>query len=403
MKTIDISYKHYKKRDDIHGTALYPAVMVGPAQKDILLDLIDIRQHTKILDPFHGSGTALYEAATISHDVSLVGYDINPFANLITKVKLQGVDLSCIDEDINHLAEFIRQDTKIEMNSFYNSTKWFREDIIRDLTKVRSAIIQIENEHNRLYFWYIMSDVIRKHSNTRSSTYKLHSKKADEILRLQNQVIESFMKNVKTYYGKFSNSYSNFKLKKGNSLELLKEDNDNEFDICITSPPYGDNATTVTYGQFSMLPLNWIDRKDLELEDWEYENYSIIDSKSIGGCMSTSTVDSKEDIKDLLSDIPVAMQKKVLKFFNDYFQALNEISRVTKKYIVMTLGHRIVGGKQIELTDITVKALKQRGFDIELKLEREIFSKRIPRVIAYKDGKSISSMNKEYVIIMKKV
>ena len=362
-----------------------------------------IKQHTKILDPFHGSGTALYEAATISNNVSLVGYDINPFANLITKVKMQGVDLLHIEENIKHLIEFLNQNNEVEAHNFHNATKWFREDIIKDLTKARTAIMQIENAQNRLYFWYVLSDIIRKHSNTRSSTYKLHSKKAEDISRMQNQVIETFLGNAKTHYKKFSNNYGNFQLKKGNSLELLKENSDNEFDICITSPPYGDNATTVTYGQFSMLSLYWIDRKDLNLEDWEYENYSIIDSKSMGGSMSNSFVDSREDIKDLLEAIPVAMQKKVLKFFNDYFQALNEISRVTKKYIVMTLGHRIVGGKQIELTDITVKALKQRGFDMELKLEREIFSKRTPRILAYKDGKPISSMNKEYVIIMKKV
>ena len=153
MKTIDISYKDYKKRDDIHGTALYPAVMVGPAQKDILLDLIDKDRHTKIIDPFHGSGTALYEAATISSKVSLIGYDINPFANLIAKVKLQGIDLSSIKSDIIHLAEHIKQIDEIEMHIFPNSTKWFREDIIRDLTKVRLSIMQTENKRNRLYFW----------------------------------------------------------------------------------------------------------------------------------------------------------------------------------------------------------------------------------------------------------
>ena len=211
------------------------------------------------------------------------------------------------------------------------------------------------------------------------------------------------MENVEAHYQKFSNGYDNFQLKKGNSLDLLRENSDNEFDICITSPPYGDNATTVTYGQFSMLPLNWIDRKDLDLEDWEYENYSVIDSKSMGGCMSNDSPNSQEEIKELLNSIPNAMQKKVIKFFNDYFYALDEISRVTKKYIIMTLGHRIVGGKQIELTDITMNALSKKGFGLELQLEREIFSKRTPRILAYKDGQPISSMNKEYVIIMKKI
>ena len=57
----DISYKEYRRSDDIHGTVLYPAVMVAPVQKDILLEISEQTQVpiTSILDPFHGSGTAL--------------------------------------------------------------------------------------------------------------------------------------------------------------------------------------------------------------------------------------------------------------------------------------------------------------------------------------------------------
>lgn len=37
-----------------------------------------------------------------------------------------------------------------------------------------------------------------------------------------------------------------------------------KFDVILTSPPYGDNHTTVTYGQYSYLPLSWIDLKDID-------------------------------------------------------------------------------------------------------------------------------------------
>ena len=39
---------------------------------------------------------------------------------------------------------------------------------------------------------------------------------------------------------------------------------DNFFDLHVTSPPYGDNKTTVTYGQYSYLPLQWIDLQDID-------------------------------------------------------------------------------------------------------------------------------------------
>lgn len=46
MKRIDtimlenIEYSDYKKREDIHGTVLYPAVMIAPIQNEVLTELI---------------------------------------------------------------------------------------------------------------------------------------------------------------------------------------------------------------------------------------------------------------------------------------------------------------------------------------------------------------------------
>ena len=35
-------------------------------------------------------------------------------------------------------------------------------------------------------------------------------------------------------------------------------------DLLVTSPPYGDNTSTVPYGQYSYLPLQWIDLHDID-------------------------------------------------------------------------------------------------------------------------------------------
>ncbi len=60
-----------------------------------------------------------------------------------------------------------------------------------------------------------------------------------------------------------------------------------KYDLLISSPPYGDNATTVTYGQFSYLPLQWIDLDDInESVDKELLNLqNKIDSSSLGGSL----------------------------------------------------------------------------------------------------------------------
>ncbi|MNT33692.1 hypothetical protein D3C72_1696330 [compost metagenome] len=180
---------------------------------------------------------------------------------------------------------------------------------------------------------------------------------------------------------------------------------ENQFDICITSPPYGDNNTTVPYGQFSMLPLYWIDSKDLELEGWEFDNYSTIDSKSLGGAFSLGR-DGKVGsslLNPYLLLISPEKQKKVLRFFSDYFIFLDQISMVTSTHIIMTLGNRTVDGIKINLTEITVQYLTHKGFIKREILERDILSKRIPKKVSSVKSKPVSSMNKEYVIVMDKI
>jgi len=43
----------------------------------------------------------------------------------------------------------------------------------------------------------MLIDVIRKYSNTRSSTYKLHMKKTEAINRIENKVISDYLSSSK--------------------------------------------------------------------------------------------------------------------------------------------------------------------------------------------------------------
>lgn len=401
---MNISYENYKKCSDIHGTVLYPATMVAPMQHDILKKLINPNIHINIFDPFHGSGTALYESATISKNINIFGCDINPLANLITKVKLQGVTNN-IYNDIETLEFQIENDKCADSNhNFKNINKWFRQDIINSLSIIRRSIMFITDDKNRLYFWYCLSDLIRKYSNTRSSTYKLHSKPLYSIKNIKNNVIKDYLDSVKNNVPMFEHSYNNFTLYKDDILKIIKNFKNNYFDITITSPPYGENATTVPYGQFSMLPLYWIDNKDLELEGWELENYSKIDNASLGSKKRIAKFNNFEYslLEPYLTKISDSKKQKVINFFDDYFYFLKEICRVTNKYIVMTLGNRTVDGININLTDITKKYIGKKEFISIDYGKRQIPNKRIPNKTSAVNKKPVNSINYEYVIVYKK-
>jgi hypothetical protein len=401
MRNID--FKDYKKKSDIHGTVLYPAVMVAPVQKSILADLIDKTRKVSIFDPFHGSGTSLYEAMEISNNVQLIGCDINPLANLITRVKLQGITHN-ITSDIYNIKKFLSSPLIGKVHTFANVNKWFREDIIISLTHIRNAIKEIDDRKNRLFFWCMFSDIVRKYSNSRSSTYKLHTKKNEDINRMEDNSINDFIRSIEVNWYKFNKSFEHFTLYKENTLNLMNTFPENKFDICITSPPYGENNTTVPYGQFSMLSLYWIDSLDLVLEGWELDSYSIIDSNSLGGAFSQGKEGRLQSdlLAPYLEVITPEKHKKILRFFSDYFIFLDQLAKVTSSHIIMTLGNRTVDGVKIDLKEITVKYLIQNGFRSKEVLEREIVYKRIPKKVSRVKSKPVSSMNKEYVIVMEK-
>lgn len=399
-----IEFSKYTKKEDIYGTVIYPAVMVGPVQKLLLTQVLENKIEARIIDPFHGSGTALYEAFEINPDFELYGIDINPFANLITRAKLQGVD-----ENILNDIEFIKsnlfdQAFQYSLVDFNNITKWFRIDIINDLSKIRCAIMQVKSSKNRAYFWSMMSNIIRKYSNSRSSTYKLHIKPQEKINNMKNNVINDFIASIEQNYRYYQKSSNRFKLFKSDTLYELDKFPDNYFEILITSPPYGDNATTVTYGQFSIIILYWIDKKDLVLDGWEFDNFSKIDHESLGGYYKNNRLEKYDKyinntIERIHDDKKI---KKVQTFFYDYFTFLSTAYRVVQSYIILTLGNRTVDGINIELTDFTKRFLDDCGMNLIYEGKRNIYSKRTPKILANNNGSPIFSMNEEYAVIFKK-
>lgn len=393
----DISFSNYRK-NDIHGVSLYPATMIAPVQHKIMADIFNKNNINSVYDPYHGSGTALFEAAKLDLTCHIIGCDINPLAHLITSSKLKGVTKK-ITDDIQLLSFQIENAPEYDFE-FYNIHKWFRSDIICSLKKIRWAITQISSKRNRSFFWIVFANIIRKYSNSRSSTYKLHIKDIVDINKLQNNVIQSFMNQVEKNYPKFTLKAPNVTLLKGDILKVSQKLKDRSIDLTITSPPYGDNGTTVPYGQFSSLPLFWIDSKDLQLEGWELLNYSKIDKMSLGGDNRNSLSDfGKKLLTPYLVKISEAKQQKVINFFADYFISLDDICRVTNKYIVMTLGNRTVDRVNINLTDITSIYLESKGFKLLDTLSRNIPVKRIPKLTSKVNNESVSSMNEEFVII----
>jgi len=357
----------------IHKICAYPATMVHDMQKELIKSVME-EDHTvkNILDPFHGSGVTLVEGASLG--LHPIGFDINPLANLITRVKLQGVSKKDLIISLKNIENLLMDDAfEFSLHEFPNINKWFRDDIIDSLSKIRAAI-QLEKYKNiRQYYWVCLINCIKKYSNTRTSTFKLHIKTDESIQGIKNNVIYDFLNNIQTSH-KFLPDFSKerrLSLFIGDATDLINEIKDSSIDIICTSPPYGDNATTVTYGQYSMLPIYWIDRSDLGVFNNKLiENYSSIDSASLGGNKKKSNDTfhySLRILENYLAKIDERKRKKVKCFVNDYLEVFFNLKFKLKpnKYMVLTLGNRRVDNQILPLTEITREFLEKQNFTFE--------------------------------------
>lgn len=433
------SFKKDYERDYVHGLFAYPAMMVPQMQREILnifKNRIKDENEFTIFDPFMGSGTIMVEG--MLQGANIIGVDINPLAYLVTKVKTTIYSTIALEKSINRLFRGIQENerTPVETN-FDNINKWFKKDVILDLDHIKK---QIENEKSlklRRYMWVAFSETVRIVSNSRSSTYKLHIKDEKVIEEFDKDSIEIFktilsknLDSTKEYQNKlqelgYITKNGNHKKYVGKVQIFLSDSLIESKIICkkfnpnliITSPPYGDNHTTVTYGQYSVLSLRWINMDDIAkgVDNTMISTLSEIDKRSMGGkkyesinTKECSFLESSPTLKQQIIEIENIDKDKVnkiLSFYDDFYTFIKSIEIVSSDtYVVMTVGNRTVAKTKIKMDEILNELFLDSNFDFIYKFDRNILNKRMP-VINHTDketGHRSETMTKEYVLIFKK-
>lgn len=172
---------------------------------------------------------------------------------------------------------------------------------------------------------------------------------------------------------------------------------DESVDLVITSPPYGDSKTTVAYGQFSRLSLNWLGIQ----EDF--------DKRSLGSNKrDLSYLPSKilYELADKISKADDKRAKEILFFYSDLFSSIEIIARKVKRggFVCFVVGNRRVKGVELYTDRISVDFFSYFGFKHIKTIVRDISNKRMPLQNSPSNikGEKESTMNQEYVVILKK-
>lgn len=252
----------------------YPAKAVPEMVSDLIKKVMSIKPIKTVLDPFVGSGTTALESKYLGLD--FWGSDLNPLAVLLSKTKALTIDNTTYTK--KRLTEFIEQVKEeypkaklIPVSTFDGIEYWFKEENIRELNFLKFKISQFINRANKvnremyaLILLTAFSSTIRKVSLTRNSEFKLYRMSPSDIVRFSISAINEFEESVEHLLDMLVVANDSYKketksticLQNAKSLNYLKS---NSIDLVITSPPYGDSKTTVAYGEFSKLSLQWME------------------------------------------------------------------------------------------------------------------------------------------------
>lgn len=425
------------ERDYVHGFCTYPAMMVPKMQREILEVCLaqSENKRPKLLDPFAGSGTILVEGMLQGLDI--VGVDVNPLAVLLCKAKTTIINPEILKQHTTAIKGKITELKKSQVvnHSFDGIEKWFTEQAIVDLSIIRRAVMEDSDINIRRFFWATFCEVVRIVSNSRDCTYKLHIKEKSDIDSYDKDGLEIFSKtlnfNVEKYLSFYYTLKSTGKLKKdgssykgnikivlGDSIKYLNHTKQ-KFDLILTSPPYGDNHTTVSYGQYSVMPLRWIVCTDIDeaFDDKLLSTLYGIDNVSLGG-KSTNQSMTKKRKSILLKSQTLKLQSekiqslaakqvnKLVAFYSDYDLFLSAISKRMKPNAVSvwTLGNRKIAKQEIPMNNIMIELCSHYQLSLVTSFTRKILNKRMPEVSAYtgENKESQTTMTREHILVFAK-
>lgn len=397
----DWDFKEADTKEYTHGFHTYPAMMIP----QIARKLINIygKDAKVLLDPFCGSGTSLVEASLTPHIVEAHGFDLNPLAVLIAKVKTTPLDTEKLK---NELDTILKSKEHNGVPAFKNIEFWFKKEVIEKLATLKTAINKIEDKNIRDFFLVVFSETIRNTSYTRKGEFKLYRIAEENLHKHNPNVFNEFekiaLKNIKGMNEyKVAKPDGSIKSSLTNSMKEMPL-KDNSVNLIVTSPPYGDSRTTVAYGQFSRLALQWLD----------YEDANNLDSRLLGG-ISSKELDIKIDsptLKDILgkiADVDTKRAKEVLSFYEDFDKCVEQLNKVLAKnsYVCFVVGNRTVKGVNI-LTDKIMAEMFQAKGDYEYITThlRVIPYKRMPKLNSpsNKKGDKVTTMNNEFIFVLKK-
>lgn len=369
--------------------------------KDFVANVLSkyLNKTSLVLDPFAGVGTTIVESILKGHEA--VGYEINPYAAMVTRIKSQCLEIN-ISRFKNHIVRFkdfytdnlnkIQSPISKPPDGFKTRGIFYSPDVLRKVLIVNDYMRSIENIKINELFKIAFAATMVRYSNysyepslgQRVSSgkdniidYPVYEEIQSKLFRIAEDIV--WLKNIpaKTI-GKakvFNKSFFDYK----------HDISDSSIDLIITSPPYLNNYH---YNRNTRPQLYWLDfvtapkdMKNLENENFGkyWQTVRSLKQIALGFELSKSDLSDKlEILRNLYPDKGVYGGFGWANYATTYFNDCNKFAKgiydtlKTDGVAIVVLGNSILQGIMIP-TDIyfaqicELNGLEVIGIDISRK------------------------------------
>ncbi|MFX1294675.1 MAG: DNA methyltransferase [Promethearchaeota archaeon] len=392
-----------------HGLHIYPAKFIPQIPQLCIKKYSDPLEY--IIDPFCGSGTTLVEAMLLRRNA--YGIDINPLAQLVSRVKTTPLDLDDLKYHYLKIIEFLDMGIKNKLtplesvpdnSDFPNLEYWFSERVRMELKQIQNQINLIENDQIKDFFLLILSSIIRKVSLADND--QLHPAKTKYATIQKGHKIPTFeifksmlIKKYKIMKYFSSYDFSDIKCKitgKGaNDIELTSS-----IDLAVTSPPYVNALDYVRIHKLEAFWVGFLKEKEILPLRQKFigtENIYVDEYKELPHS-------SNNCLNDILIKIHKADRKRagiIFKYFKGMKRNIKEVYRILKKkgkYCIV-IGANWINNILVPTPKILINlAESELGFKNIKNYVYEIINRRLKIPRADHGG----TIRKEWIIVLEK-
>jgi DNA modification methylase len=364
-----------------HGFHKYAGKFIPQIPKWAISKYLQNEKNKWIFDPFCGSGTTLVEGILSGNNV--IGTDIDGLSCLISKVKTTKIDSA----ELNKVFEWL--ENGIKNDSFLPDFKpecatlnhWFIEDYSIILSKIRTAINQIENAAIQNLALLCFSSIIRRVSNADNQSQKAyvshtHVKTPENPITLFLAQLKHYQERITEFSNLIDSNLQN-KIIHFDTTKPLNKIIDFQIDLAVTSPPY---IKAIDYIYNQMVELFWVgDLFDMQTQEKQNTKKVLyVGNKQIAKKEYTnySPFETIFGIQNLDKNLQTVFEYDLknghkhsyitYKYFAEMEKHFAEMSKIMAKnsHYIMVVGNSNVSNISFETDKYLIEIAQRNGFEL---------------------------------------